>query len=618
MTKRTMMALICLVTLLLPAAATVWSAQARPSGPYLGQAPPGATSQIFAPGIVSTPAHEFSCSFTPDGKEFYFTRMDPKRGQNLIYMTRSIDGAWTDPEVVPFVQNRMSFEPRVTPDGSRLYFTWEKPVPGQAGFGMNIWYVERKGEGWSNPINPGRFLNPDKAMCISVTLDGTIYTSDISGGPGTEAIAVSRLVNGKYKSLERLPAPINVGAQDMYPYVAPDESYLIFASRRQSPRSSSGLFVSFRNPDGTWGDPRPIDLGFSAGLPFVSPDGKYFFFTAGERGKSDIYWVEARFLVDLKQTGAPIVEDRPASQAKISPAGQKPTHDEYAVPANKPEGQKPTQDHFVVPDVTTPITERMVDVGGRKLHVCLYGQGSPTVVFVSGTGGAPQEYWNPLIDPLAAEATLVTYDRAGVGKSEIGNLPTHAKQSAIDLRSLIKELNPPKPILLVGHSFGVSIVKLFASMFPDEVGGMILMDGVSSTIVDAQKKILTGADLERLEQMTSGATAPPNPRTEMDYSFESRQQELKMGPLPRMPVLVIIAGANREAGVPSGFSPEARSKMAQVGVDLQKNMAAELGGEFVVFDDLSHYLHLEKPEPIIAAVKGMIRKLRRDVIVEKR
>jgi pimeloyl-ACP methyl ester carboxylesterase len=454
-------------------------------------------------------------------------------------------------------------------------------------------------------------------MCISVTLDGTIYTSDISGGPGTEAIAVSRLVNGKYKSLERLPAPINIGAQDMYPYIAPDESYLVFASRRQSPPSSSGLFVSFRNPDGSWGEPRAIDLGIPAGLPLVSPDGKYLFFTAGERGKSDICWVEARFLEERKRTGPPVIENRPGPQTKIPSAG-KPTRDEYAVPANKTEGPKRPQDQFVVPDVTTSKTERMVDVGGRKLHARLYGQGSLTVVFVSGTGGAQQEYWNPLIDPLAAEAILITYDRAGVGKSEIGDLPAHAKQSAIDLHHLLEKLNPPKPILLVGHSYGVMVVKLFTSLFPDEVGGMILMDGVPSKIVDAQKKILTGADLERLEQMTSGATAPPNPRTEMDYSFESRQQEMTMGPLPHVPILVLIAGANRESGVPPVFGPEIRRKMAQLGIDLKKEMAAELGGEFIVFDDLSHMMHSEKPASIIAAVKGMIRKLRRDVIVEKR
>lgn len=551
-----------------------WTGQAG-QGPYLGQDPPGTTPKVFAPGIVSTAAHEFSCSFTPDGKEFYFTRRDPTRGVNLILVTKEIDGTWTKPEVVPFIQNRMSFEPRVTPDGSRLYFTWEQPFPDQEGSPMGVWYVQRKNKGWSNPIDPGRFLNPMKAMYVSSTLDGTIYTSDISRGPGTEGIAVARLVNGKYGNLERLPAPINVGAQDMYPYIAPDESYLIFASRRQSPASSSGLFVSFRRPDRTWGEPRAIDLGMPAGLPLVSPDGKYLFFTAGERGKSDIFWVDARFLEEWKQT---------------SP--------------------KPPQDHYVVPDVKARKTEPMVDVGGRKLHAIIYGQGSPTVVLVSGTNSAPQQAWNPIVDPLAAEATVVTYDRAGVGKSEIGNLPTHARQSAVDLRRLLDELNVPKPVLLVGHSYGVMVVKLFASLFPDVPSGLVLMDGVPATVVDTQRAILAGADLEKLDQMTSRASAPPNPRTELDYILESREQELKMGPLPRVPVLVLIAGANRESGVPPGFSPEARRKMSQVGVDLQKKMATDLGGRFIVFDDISHYMHLEKPAPVIAAIKEMIQQLR--------
>ena len=570
-----------------------WTGQTG-RGPYLGQDPPGTTPKVFAPGIVSTVAHEFSCSFTPDGKEFYFTRRDPTRGVNLIMVTRDIDGTWTKPEVVPFIQNRMSFEPRVTPDGSRLYFTWEQAFPDQEGPPMSVWYVQRKGKGWSNPIDPGRFLNPMKAMYVSSTLDGTIYTSDISRGPGTEGIAAARLVDGKYGSLERLPAPINVGAQDMYPYIAPDESYLIFASRRPSPASSSGLFVSFRKPDRTWGEPRAIDLGMPAGLPLVSPDGKYLFFTAGERGKSDIYWVDARFLEEWKRTPPASVAHQPG------PAARTPK-----------EGPKPPQDHFIVPDVTARRTERMVDVGGRKLHASLYGHGSPTVVLVSGFNNAPQQTWSPIIEPLAAEATIITYDRAGVGKSEIGNLPTHARQSAVDLRRLLGNLNTPKPVLLVGHSYGVRVVKLYASLFPNEVGGLVLMDGVPATILEAQREILTGADLERLEQMMAGATAPPNPRTEMDYSLESLEQERRMGPLPHVPTLVLIAGADRENGVPPGFSPEARRKMAQLGLELQKKMATDLGGRFIVFDDIGHNMHLENPAPVILAIKEMIQKLPR-------
>ncbi len=288
-------AIICTAALSLTAASSAPSSQTPPKGPYLGQSPPGTTPKIFAPGFISTEAHEFSCSFTPDGQEFYFTRRDPILNVPVIMATRCVDGTWTDPEVVPFVENLMSFEPRVTPGGLRLFFTWGQPLPGQQGPPMNVWYVDRAGGGWGEPQNPGPPLNPMKAMYVSVTSAGTIYTTDISEGPGVESIAVARLSEGKYATLERLGAPINVGARDMYPYVAPDESYLIFSSRRGT-GGQEGLFVSFRTADGKWGDPQAIELGMPAGLPLVSPDGKYLFFTAGERGKSDIYWVEATFI----------------------------------------------------------------------------------------------------------------------------------------------------------------------------------------------------------------------------------------------------------------------------------------------------------------------------------
>ena len=279
----------------LAVASSAPSSQTPPKGPYLGQTPPAKAPEVFAPGFISTEAHEFSCSFTSDGQEFYFTRRDPILNVPVIMVTRSVDGTWTDPEVVPFVKNRMSFEPRVTPGGRRLFFTWDEPLPGQQGPPMNVWYVDRVDGRWSEPQNPGPPFNPMKAMYVSVTSDGTIYTTDISEGPGREAIAVARLTDGKYTSLERPGPPINVGARDMYPYVAPDESYLIFSSRRGA-GGQEGLFVSFRAADGKWDDPQAIELGMPAGLPLVSPDGKYLFFTAGERGKSDIYWVRAEFL----------------------------------------------------------------------------------------------------------------------------------------------------------------------------------------------------------------------------------------------------------------------------------------------------------------------------------
>ncbi|UCD30166.1 MAG: PD40 domain-containing protein [Planctomycetota bacterium] len=269
-------------------------------GPYLGQRLPGTTPEIFAPGVISTPAHEFSCCFSPDGKEFYFTRNVTELNEKVIMVTRLRDGVWTEPVVVPFVENQFSFEPLITPDNKRLYFMSGKPIPGQAGPPMNVLFVEREADGWSTPKNPGAPFNPAKAMFISSTLDGIIYTTDISEGPGKEAIAVSKPVDGKYTELKRLGEPINAETQSMYPYIAPDESYIVYISRKPSAKIDNVLTISYKKPDGSWHEPKAVDIGMNAGLPFVSPDGKFLFFTGGAQGKSDIYWVSATFIEDLR------------------------------------------------------------------------------------------------------------------------------------------------------------------------------------------------------------------------------------------------------------------------------------------------------------------------------
>ncbi len=297
--------------LLLFAAESAISQQDDPqrlTGPYLGQKPPGIKPEVFAPGIVSTAAHEFSCCFSPDGKEFYFARRHPELNWPVIMVSRLRDGAWTEPEIASFVEKEPSFEPWITLDNKRLYFQSGKPIPGQSGPPMNVLYVERGPKGWGTAINPGSPFNPAKAMHFGSTRDGTIYTTDISQGPGSERIAVSRLVNGKYENLERLGPPINGELQTMHPYIAPDESYIVYSSRMPSEMPSFELLVSFRKRDGGWDEPKNVDLAMSAGLPFVSPDGKYLFFTGAEPGQSkgpgpgvsDIYWVSARIIEELR------------------------------------------------------------------------------------------------------------------------------------------------------------------------------------------------------------------------------------------------------------------------------------------------------------------------------
>lgn len=298
--RRTAMATAVIAVTAL-ALATGAAAQDGPRGPYLGQTPPGLTPQVFAPGFVSTEGHEFACSFTPDGREFYFTRRESPQSPAVIMVSRMVNGTWTRPERASFndPSARMSFEPMVTPDGRRLYFSSDAPLGPGAAQGppmLNLWYVEREGDGWSRAREAGAPFNPMRSMYASATRSGTIYTTDISAGMGSEGIGVARLEGGAYRAIERLGAPVNVGTGNMYPFVSPDERFLVFTRRQGGPGSPTSLYVSHTNPDGTWGEPRAVDLGMPAGVASVSPDGRFLFFSGGERGRGDIYWVSAEVL----------------------------------------------------------------------------------------------------------------------------------------------------------------------------------------------------------------------------------------------------------------------------------------------------------------------------------
>lgn len=263
-------------------------------GPYMGQKPPGRTPEVFAPGFVSTEDHEFAPSFSPDGREFYFSRAVGEYRRKSVMVTRLANGVWTEPQpAIPFDDE--SFEARVTPDGKRIFFMGFHAASDTERPDIDMFFAERNEDVWGEPERLGPPFNPAGSMYISFTEDGAIYTTDARGGN----IVRSQLVDGEYCGFEYLDVPVNTeDAQQVYPFVSPDGSYLIFNEMGGERGGESGLVVTFRCEDGSWSVPREIPLGMRAGTASVSPDGKYMFFTAG-RPEGDIYWVDAGVFKDF-------------------------------------------------------------------------------------------------------------------------------------------------------------------------------------------------------------------------------------------------------------------------------------------------------------------------------
>jgi Tol biopolymer transport system component len=286
--------------------------------------------ELFAPGIVSTAGGEWSSTFATDGKTFLFGY---RGGPNGILVMEEIDGRWTEPRLVPFSGEYSDFDLNLSPDGIMLYFTSRRPGVAPAGAEENsdLWVVVRGENGWGQAVNLGEPVNTAASeLYPSVTEDGTLYFfGDARGGAELGGAYVARLTEGSYSEPELLGPTINTEHGVFDPFIAPDESFIIFASDRPEGSGDGDLYISFRQDDGTWGE--AMNLGSTINspqtdfCPSVTKDGKYLFFSsrrpyegtypnislsyrdeldveAENPGRNvDVYWVDAQVLEQFRQ-----------------------------------------------------------------------------------------------------------------------------------------------------------------------------------------------------------------------------------------------------------------------------------------------------------------------------
>ena len=123
-----------------------------------------------------------------------------------------------------------------------------------------------------------------------------------------------------------------------------------------------------------------------------------------------------------------------------------------------------------------PPPGRLVDVGGFRLHLDARGGGAgPTVVFDAALGGSSIS-WTLVHDEVARFARACAYDRAGFGWSDAGPMPRTAGRIADELRVLLDRAGEPPPYVLVGHSFGGLVARIFAGRYRDVTAGLVLVD----------------------------------------------------------------------------------------------------------------------------------------------
>jgi len=123
-----------------------------------------------------------------------------------------------------------------------------------------------------------------------------------------------------------------------------------------------------------------------------------------------------------------------------------------------------------------PPPGQLVDVGGYRLHLNCVGSGTPTVILESGLGET-DAYWGWISTAVARDTRVCVYDRAGRGWSDDPSVPQDGMAVATDLHTLLDRARVPGPFVLVAHSSGAQYVRIFAGRFPEQVAGMVLLDG---------------------------------------------------------------------------------------------------------------------------------------------
>jgi pimeloyl-ACP methyl ester carboxylesterase len=124
-----------------------------------------------------------------------------------------------------------------------------------------------------------------------------------------------------------------------------------------------------------------------------------------------------------------------------------------------------------------PPPGKFVDLGTHRLHLLEEGRGSPTIILEAGLMSTNLS-WTDIRHKLGESYRVVTYDRAGLGWSDIGPMPRTAERIVEELHSLLGRVAIPPPYVLVGHSFGGLTMPLFAARYPEKISGMVLVDPV--------------------------------------------------------------------------------------------------------------------------------------------
>ena len=200
---------------------------------YIEKEKPSIQPRVFAPGFIShEDESEFGSVFTKDGKEFYYGVN--VNGKSEIRYTKLKDGAWTKPKTILSHHKSSYNDPFLSLEEDRLYYISDMPINEMDTINdIDIWYSQKIGNKWSQPINAGAVINSQKnEYYISISSMNNLYFASNKDAcekrKNNFDIYSSRFIDGEFEEPVRLSDSINTNRYEADVYVSPGEDYMIF------------------------------------------------------------------------------------------------------------------------------------------------------------------------------------------------------------------------------------------------------------------------------------------------------------------------------------------------------------------------------------------------------
>ncbi|CAN5496037.1 hypothetical protein BH20ACI3_BH20ACI3_37360 [soil metagenome] len=250
--------------------------------------------------------------------------------------------------------------------------------------------------------------------------------------------------------------------------------------------------------------------------------------------------------------------------------------------------------------VESPLKLHKVDAGGHSLNLLIgghRGEATPAVILEGGFGTGIAS-WSTVQREIAKFAQVVSYDRAGLGQSDPGPKPRDAKRIATELHVALQKAGIKPPYVLVGHSLGGPLVRVFASMYPTEVAGLVLIDPAQEAFHVWTK---TNPPPGFKEEVAKIAKEPQGLRDEYE-AVDATYEQARAARVPAgIPVTLLTA--MQDVGMPA----EAR----RVAAEKQKEWIEKVpGGKRIVAEKSGHFIQAQEPALVIEAIKQVVEQAR--------